>query len=141
MNIFELTVPIQGFSTDHAIWGTCAGAIVMARTASDLDRPTLNLMDISVRRNAFGRQVDSFETNLEVAGLTGGPFRALFIRAPLIESIGEGVEALSTLDGGEIVAAQQGRLMVTSFHPELTGDTRLHRYFLSLATASADGDE
>src|SRR4029079_9102093 len=96
MEIFQLTRPIREFASGHAMWGTCAGAIVMARTASDLDRPTLDLMDISVRRNAFGRQVDSFETNLEIEGLDGGPFRAIFIRAPLIESIGEGVEALAT---------------------------------------------
>jgi 5'-phosphate synthase pdxT subunit len=90
-------------------------------------------MDIEVKRNAFGRQVDSFETQLQRAGIKGGPFPAVFIRAPLIEKVGGGVEALAKLPGGQIVMALQGKLLVTSFHPELTGDDRLHRYFAGMA--------
>jgi 5'-phosphate synthase pdxT subunit len=94
-------------------------------------------MDIVVERNAFGRQVDSFEVGLTVPALdkigTNTPFHAVFIRAPLIESVGKGVEVLSTLENGKIVAAQQGRLLATSFHPELTQDDRFHRYFMELS--------
>jgi 5'-phosphate synthase pdxT subunit len=89
-------------------------------------------MDITVRRNAFGRQVDSFETDLKIEAVALEPIHAIFIRAPLIEKVGEGVEVLSRLDDGTIVAARQGNMLVSSFHPELTDDTRFHRYFLSL---------
>jgi 5'-phosphate synthase pdxT subunit len=93
---------------------------------------TLALMDITVRRNAFGRQVDSFEAGLEIAGLGDGPFPGVFIRAPYIEKAGTGVEVLAALPDGEIVAARQGDLLVTSFHPELTDDSRVHRYFVEM---------
>jgi 5'-phosphate synthase pdxT subunit len=101
--------------------------------AKDVGRkqPVLGVMDVSVKRNAFGRQVDSFETDLNIPVLQPpAPFHAIFIRAPLIESVGKGVQVLATLDDGTIVAARQGNLMATSFHPELTNDTRLHRYFI-----------
>jgi 5'-phosphate synthase pdxT subunit len=113
-----------------AIWGTCAGAILIARTVLDaLDgQRTLGLMDITIRRNAYGRQVDSFEAGLDVAGLRE-PFTGVFIRAPWIESAGSGVEVLARHDG-HIVAARQGNLMATTFHPELTGDPRIHRLFV-----------
>jgi len=97
-------------------------------------QPILGLMDITVDRNAFGRQVDSFEIDLEVSALGGEPFHAVFIRAPLITAVGPGVEVLARLSDGGVVAAQQGRLLATAFHPELTGDTRFHEYFLRLAT-------
>jgi 5'-phosphate synthase pdxT subunit len=128
---YDLMQPLRAFGRARPVWGTCAGAIVMAKEATDLDRPTLELMDITVRRNAFGRQVDSFETELEVEGLEGPPLRAIFIRAPTIEGVADGVQVLARLASGEVVAARQGRLLATSFHPELTEDTRLHEMFLS----------
>jgi 5'-phosphate synthase pdxT subunit len=115
-----------------ALWGTCAGAIFIARDVPGHRHPLAGLMDIRVRRNAFGRQLDSFEADLEVPALGAEPFHAVFIRAPLIESVGSGVDVLSTLADGTIVAARQGRLMATSFHPELTPDGRFHAYFLKL---------
>jgi 5'-phosphate synthase pdxT subunit len=115
------------------MWGTCAGAIVMATHATDLDREPLRVMDIEVERNAFGRQLDSFETDLAFAEIDGPPVHAIFIRAPLIRAVGNGVEVLARLETDEIVAARQGRLLATSFHPELTDDDRVHKYFLSLA--------
>lgn len=117
------------------VWGTCAGMILLAKDITEGRRegqPALELMDITARRNAFGRQVDSFEADLEVQGIDGEPFHAVFIRAPLIERIGGSVEPLATLDDGRIVAARQGRLLATSFHPELTNDTRLHELFLEI---------
>ena len=115
-----------------SIWGTCAGAIFIAKDVPGHPHPLAALMDIRVRRNAFGRQLDSFEADLDIPALGVDPFHAVFIRAPLIESVGPEVEVLSTLEDGTIVAARQGRLLATSFHPELTGDARFHDYFLHL---------
>lgn len=131
--MYELLHPIRNFARSRPVWGTCAGMIVMAKRATDLDREGLELMDISVERNAFGRQVDSFETDLEIKGIDGPPVRAIFIRAPLINEVQAGVEVMAALEDGRVVAARQGHLMVTSFHPELTDDTRLHEYFIALA--------
>jgi 5'-phosphate synthase pdxT subunit len=133
---YGLIDPLRQFGKTHAIWGTCAGAIFLAKDARRV-QPMLNLMDITIERNAFGRQVDSFEIGLTIAclsfsGEANPPFNAVFIRAPLIESIGSEVECLATLEGGRIVAARQGKLLATSFHPELTRDHRFHRYFLEL---------
>jgi 5'-phosphate synthase pdxT subunit len=111
-------------------WGTCAGMIVLAKDITD-DRPIpLGIMDISVRRNAYGRQIDSFETSVLMPAIGDVPFNAIFIRAPLIERVGPNVSILATLDNGEVIAAQEGNVIVTSFHPELTEDKRLHQYFL-----------
>jgi 5'-phosphate synthase pdxT subunit len=120
-----------------AIWGTCAGAILLARTVLDAlpGQRTLELMDISVRRNAYGRQVDSFEAELDVAGLDG-PFTGVFIRAPWIEAVGAEVEVLAR-HGDRIVAAREGDLLATTFHPELTGDVRIHRLFVESVISSA----
>jgi 5'-phosphate synthase pdxT subunit len=115
------------------VWGTCAGAIFIATEVPQHPHPTAGLMDMTVERNAFGRQVDSFELDLAIPKIGPEPFHAVFIRAPLIARVGAGVEVLARLDDGTIVAAQQGRLMATSFHPELTHDPRLHEHFLSLA--------
>ena len=117
------------------LWGTCAGMILMAREVVDgvPGQPLLELMDITVRRNAFGRQVDSFEADLPVSVLGNPPFHAVFIRAPVIERVGAGVEVLAALEDGTAVAVQQGNLLATAFHPELTRDDRFHRYFLKLA--------
>ncbi|MBE0480673.1 MAG: pyridoxal 5'-phosphate synthase glutaminase subunit PdxT [Dehalococcoidia bacterium] len=114
------------------VLGTCAGMVLLARKVSGSSQKTLNAIDIEVRRNAFGRQVDSFEADLEVPALGGGPFHAIFIRAPWIEKVGNGVEVLSRLPDGVPVAAREGNLVVTAFHPELTTDLRLHSYFLSI---------
>jgi 5'-phosphate synthase pdxT subunit len=133
---YELIEPLREFGREKAIWGTCAGAIFLSKDARR-QQPLLELMDITVERNAFGRQVASFEVELEVPALEEveplvRPFHAVFIRAPLIERVESPAKVLATLPNGEIVAAEQGRLLATSFHPELTGDDRFHRYFLSL---------
>lgn len=132
MERFGLTEPLRDFAAaGRPIWGTCAGMILMAR-AVDHEQPVLRLMDITVRRNAFGRQVDSFETPLTIEALGNQPFPAIFIRAPLIEAVGPGVNVLARLADGTIVAARQGKLLATSFHPELSNDSRLHAYVVSL---------
>lgn len=138
---FELMEPLREFGASRAVWGTCAGAIFLSK---DVHRrqPLLGLMDITVQRNAFGRQTESFETDLEVPAFTREgnghtrPFHAIFIRAPIIESVGKDVEVLACLENGAIVAARQGRLLATSFHPELTPDGRFHQYFLEMAKAA-----
>ena len=141
MALYNLVEPLRRFASQRPVWGTCAGMIVMAKKATDLDRETLNLMDIEVVRNAFGRQVHSFETDIPIDEIEGGPVHAVFIRAPLIREAGEAVKVLGRLDGHGIVAARQGHLLVTSFHPELTDDTRMHGYFLAMAEAIASGGD
>jgi 5'-phosphate synthase pdxT subunit len=122
---------IRDFSGQgKTIFGTCAGLIVMAKEIEGGEEPHLALMDIKVSRNAFGRQRESFETDLDVKGLEA-PLRAVFIRAPLITAVGDGVEVLSTYKD-EIVTARQGHLLVSSFHPELTDDFSLHTYFVEM---------
>jgi 5'-phosphate synthase pdxT subunit len=118
------------------VLATCAGAILLARDIVESDQPRLGLMDIRVRRNAYGRQVDSFETFLVIPCLGDEPFRAVFIRAPLIESVGAGVEVLARYKDG-VVLARQGNILIGAFHPELTDDLRLHRYFVELVKAAA----
>jgi pyridoxal 5'-phosphate synthase pdxT subunit len=132
MEMYGLLAPIRAFAAHRPVWGTCAGMIVMAKHATDMDRETLGLMDISVIRNAFGRQLDSFETDLEIEELNGPPLHAVFIRAPLIKEAGPAVKVMARLENQGIVAAREGRLLVTAFHPELTNDTRMHEYFLKL---------
>jgi len=134
---FGMMEPLKEFGRKHAVWGTCAGAIFLSK---DIHRkqPLLGLMDITVERNAFGRQVDSFEAALDVPALEsvakdGGSYPVVFIRAPIIEAVRGDARVLARLADGRIVAAQQGKLLATSFHPELTGDTRFHRYFMELA--------
>jgi 5'-phosphate synthase pdxT subunit len=130
---FGLLEPLREFGKTHAIWGTCAGAIFLSKNARR-SQPLLGLMDITVQRNAFGRQVDSFEADLSVPELgNGGFYHAIFIRAPIIETVQGDARSLSTLSDGRIVAALQGKMLATSFHPELTRDTRFHEYFLRLA--------
>jgi 5'-phosphate synthase pdxT subunit len=133
---YGLMEPLKEFGQRHAIWGTCAGAIFLSKDIGR-DQPLLELMDIKVARNAFGRQVDSFEADLDIPPLkqvtnTTEDYHAVFIRAPIIESVHGAAQVLACVPDGRIVAAQQGRLLATSFHPELTGDTRFHAYFLSL---------
>ncbi len=133
---FGMMEDLRSFGRQKAIWGTCAGAIFLSRDAQR-DQPLLGLMNIQVERNAFGRQVDSFEADLHVPALQtldpeGAPYHAIFIRAPLIESVHGDAQALATLPDGRIVAAQEGHWLATVFHPELTSDDRFHRYFLTL---------
>jgi 5'-phosphate synthase pdxT subunit len=128
---FELLEPLRAFAASHPTWGTCAGLIFLARDVGQA-QPLLGLMDVVVERNAFGRQVDSFTTDLSVPLLGERPFPAVFIRAPLIAGVGPGVETLARLDDGRVVAARQGHLLATSFHPELTDDERFHRLFLDM---------
>jgi len=133
---FGLMEPLRHFGQQRAIWGTCAGAIFLSKDVSR-EQPLLGLMDIKVARNAFGRQVDSFEADLDISELkqatgTDEAFHAVFIRAPIIESVSGDAKILASLPDGRIVAVQQGHFLATSFHPELTGDSRFHQYFLSL---------
>ncbi len=116
------------------VYGTCAGMILLARKARSGEPPLLRLMDITVARNAYGRQVDSFEADLEIPVLGPPPLRAVFIRAPMIEEVGAGVEVLAS-HGGHPVLARQDNLLVSSFHPELAPDDRIHRYFLDMIRA------
>jgi len=133
---FGLQEPLRKFGKKNPVWGTCAGAIFLSKDARS-DQPVLGLMNITIQRNAFGRQVDSFEADLDISELkaatgTPAPYHAVFIRAPIIESVAGEARALATLPDGRIVAAIQGKLLATSFHPELTEDTRFHEFFLSL---------
>ena len=128
---YGLIEPLRKFGQDKPIWGTCAGAIFMSRDVHR-DQPLLQLMDITVERNAFGRQVDSFEVDLPVPALGKDTFRAIFIRAPFIEKVGSGVEVLAKLDDGTAVAARQKNLLACAFHPELNNDLRFHDYFIRI---------
>ena len=131
---WELMEPIRSRVRDGmAVWGTCAGAILLAQHAGDLDRDGLRLMDIAVERNAFGRQVDSFEATVRVAALGDAPYRCVFIRAPQIIDVGVDTEVLAELDDGTVIAARQEHMLATVFHPELTEDTRFHQLFLDMA--------
>ena len=136
MDAYDLREPLRGFArSGKPVWGTCAGMILLAeRLVEGLPEP-LRLMDMLVRRNGFGRQVDSFETGIDVDGLDGGPFHAVFIRAPAVVECGPAVEVLASLDDGTVVAARQGNLLATAFHPELTTDRRLHALFVAMLAA------
>ncbi len=133
---FKLLEPLRKFGKKKAIWGTCAGAILLSKDAQRT-QPLLELMNITVDRNAFGRQISSFETSLDIPALDqispgSTKFPGIFIRAPLIDSISGEAKSLSALPDGRIVAAQENHLLATAFHPELTDDDRIHRYFLHL---------
>jgi 5'-phosphate synthase pdxT subunit len=143
MQDFNLYGPLRALiESGLPVWGTCAGLVVLARRAPDLDFPTLDALDVTARRNAFGRQVDSFEADLPVPTLNSAhsprPFRGVFIRAPVIDEVGVGVDVLARLPAdadsreGSPVALREGSLLATSFHPELTDDDRFHRYFLEV---------
>jgi 5'-phosphate synthase pdxT subunit len=138
---YGLIDPLREFGKRHAVWGTCAGAIALAKHIGSED-PILGLMDITIERNAFGRQVDSFEINLDIPALSTAdldshrPFHGVFIRSPMIQKNGPGVEILARLPDGKIVAARQQRWLATCFHPELVDDDRLYRLFLNMINAS-----
>ncbi|WP_433633052.1 pyridoxal 5'-phosphate synthase glutaminase subunit PdxT [Nocardia sp. CA-120079] len=143
LEVFELLDPVRArLREGMPAFGSCAGMILLASEVLDTrpDAKHLSGIDMTVRRNAFGRQVDSFETDLDFAGLTDGPVRAVFIRAPWVERVGAGVEVLATVPSGpaagRIVAVRQGKVVATSFHPEVTGDLRVHRMFVDLVRAA-----
>jgi 5'-phosphate synthase pdxT subunit len=133
---FGLFDDLKAFASEHPVWGTCAGAILLAKDDQS-NPPRLDVMDIQIVRNAFGRQVDSFEADLQVPSLahlngSNPTYPAVFIRAPIINTVGKKVEILARLGFDKIVAARQGHLLATVFHPELTNDDRFHRYFLEM---------
>ena len=136
---FELTEPLRKrIAGGMPAYGSCAGMILLAERVLDgvEGQQTLGGLDVTVRRNAFGRQVDSFEETIPLSGVAGGPFHAVFIRAPWVESVGPDVEVLGTVEAGpaagRIVAVRQGGLLATSFHPELAGDARVHALFVEI---------
>ena len=138
MSIYDLRAPVAQMAAEgRVVWGTCAGMIMLANEITERDPAPLGLMDIGVRRNAFGRQVDSFEQSLRIAPLDPAPYNCIFIRAPVVIRVGAGVEVLATLDDGRPVAVREGNLLATAFHPELTRDPRVHEYFIGLAESNS----
>ena len=140
---FELREPlVTRIKEGLPVYGSCAGMILLADRVEDgvAGQQTLGGIDMTVRRNAFGRQVESFEADLAFAGLEGEPVRAVFIRAPWVEQVGAAVDVLAQVEGGpgagRIVAVRQGNLLATSFHPEITGDTRVHRFFVEMVRSA-----
>jgi len=137
MRDYGLTAPLRKLiRSGFPVMGTCAGMIVLSRGAADLGAPALDVMDIDVRRNGFGRQIDSFEADLSIPVIGSKSYHGVFIRAPFIERGGRGVEVLARLADGTAVAARQGNMLALSFHPELTDDLRLHAYFLDMVRNS-----
>ena len=131
--LFGLAEPLKAaIKSGLPVYGTCAGLIMLSNTVLDAidGQQSLGGLDIDVRRNAFGSQTSSFEVDLDIPAIGGEPMHAVFIRAPVVERIGDGVTVISALDDGRVVAVEQGNLMGTSFHPEMTGDPRFHQYFL-----------
>ena len=134
MSLYNLREPVAEMAASgKAVWGTCAGMIMLATEITEADPIPLAVMDVGVQRNAFGRQVDSFEQDLDIKGLGSDPYHAIFIRAPVIIRVGKDVNVLAALPDGRPVAVQQDNLLATSFHPELTADARIHRYFVAMA--------
>lgn len=143
LDYFDLLEPLRArLATGMPALGSCAGMILLADRVLDgrPDQHSLGALDVTVRRNAFGRQIDSFETDVVLSGIDGGPFRTVFIRAPWVEQAGEGVEVIGRVSGtaadGKIVAVRAGTVMATAFHPEVTGDDRIHRAFVDLVRAA-----
>lgn len=140
MVAYDLLEPLQTFGQTHAIWGTCAGAILLAKEIGR-NQPLLGLMDMEIKRNAFGRQIDSFEIEITVPFLQDPevPYHLTFIRGPIITRVWGEAQTTLSLPDGRAIAAQQGKLFATSFHPELTNDLRFHQYFLELAKSEFTG--
>jgi len=135
MESFGLIQPMREMARDGlAIWGTCAGMVLLAKNISNYEMKTLGLMDMKIRRNAFGSQIDSFEVDLEIPAVGEEPFHAVFIRAPVVKEAEPSVKVLSRLPDSTIVAAKQNQLLACAFHPEFTGDLRFHSYFLSMVS-------
>jgi 5'-phosphate synthase pdxT subunit len=138
---FDLLEPLrERIRAGLPAYGSCAGMILLADRLEDgtADQETIGGLDVTVRRNAFGRQVDSFETDIEIAGIPGGPYHAVFIRAPWVESVGPAATVLARTADGHVVAVRQGPVLATSFHPEVTADARVHTLFVELVQAGAD---
>jgi pyridoxal 5'-phosphate synthase pdxT subunit len=138
--LFGLAEPLKvSIASGLPVYGTCAGLIMIADTLIDsiAGQQSVGGLHVAVRRNAFGSQLDSFETDLDIPVLGVQPVHAVFIRAPIVETMGHGVTALAALDDGRVVAVEQSNLLGTSFHPEMTGDTRFHEYFLAKVRAAA----
>jgi 5'-phosphate synthase pdxT subunit len=129
---FDLIEPLRDFARNYPTWGTCAGMIFLAKDLGHNIQPILGVMNISVDRNAFGRQIDSFEVDLDIALFPDTPYHAVFIRAPVVTAIEADVEVLGRLNDGRIIAVQSGHLLATAFHPELTDDPRFHQHFLKI---------
>ena len=140
MVAYDLLEPIRTFAQKNAIWGTCAGAILLAKEIGR-DQPLLGLMDMEIERNAFGRQIDSFEIEISVTFLQSPeePYHLTFIRGPIITRVWGNAQTMLNLPDGRAIAARQGKLFATSFHPELTNDLRFHQYFLELAKSESTG--
>ncbi|MBI2871589.1 MAG: pyridoxal 5'-phosphate synthase glutaminase subunit PdxT [Chloroflexi bacterium] len=141
VDVYELRSPlVQRAREGMPLFGTCAGLVMLAReVVKDNSVVPLGLVDIQVQRNAFGRQTDSFEADLPVPAIGPEPFPAVFIRAPIVCQVGERVETMAALEDGRVVAVRQGSFLATAFHPELTQDTRLHRYFVEMVKAFGRG--
>ena len=140
IDIYGLRRPLtERVRSGMPAWGTCAGLIALADRLTDKRPEPLHLMDIEVTRNAFGRQIDSFEEDLEIDEIEGPPFRAVFIRAPVVNSVGRGLKVLAQLGDGRPVAVRQGRMLATAFHPELTDDPRVHQMFVRMVEDSICG--
>ena len=134
IDTYDLRIPLQSLATNGlAVWGTCAGMIVVAKKLSDRKPVPLGLIDIEVSRNAFGRQIDSFETTVTITGIDGPPVHAVFIRAPQVINVGPNVDVLATLGNEDPVVIRENKILATSFHPELTHDTRMHELFVRIA--------
>ena len=139
LDIFDMRNTVVGLVRDGMpVWGTCAGMIVLADRLTDHRPEPLHLMDIEVSRNAFGSQVDSFEADLDVDGLEDAPFRGIFIRAPVVTTVGLGVDVLARLSDGRPVAVRENDMLATAFHPELTGDSRVHNLFLNIVRGAKE---
>ena len=139
LDIFDMRNTVVGLVREGLpVWGTCAGMIVLADRLTDHRPEPLHLMDIEVSRNAFGSQVDSFEADLDVDGLGDTPFRGVFIRAPVVTTVGQGVEVLARLSDGRPVAVRENDMLATAFHPELTGDSRIHNLFLNIVRGAKE---
>jgi len=138
-NAYHLIQPIQHFSESHPIWGTCAGMIFMAKHLEQVQQTSLEIMNIKVQRNAFGRQVDSFVTQLDVPELNYTPFPGIFIRAPAVVDYESSVQVLARLSDNTVVAVKEKHWLATSFHPELTDDNRFHQYFLDMIATTKKG--
>ena len=138
MSRYGLREPVAAMAAaGKAVWGTCAGMIMLAAEITEQDPAPLGIMDVGVQRNAFGRQVDSFEQDLSIKGLGAAAYHAIFIRAPVIIRVGPEVDVLAALSDGRPVAVRQGNLLATAFHPELTADARIHRYFAAMSGGPA----
>ena len=139
LDIFDMRNTVVGLVREGLpVWGTCAGMIVLADRLTDHRPEPLHLMDIEVSRNAFGSQVDSFEADLEVDGIGDAPFRGVFIRAPVVNTVGQGVDVLARLSDGRPVAVREKDMLATAFHPELTGDSRVHNLFLNIVRGAKE---